>query len=356
MKIYVAASSKERPRYRRFLRALEVIGVGVTYNWSEHFDRVTLDGRVPTDADLNVAEEECKRGIDECEVFVMLVPTTPSRGAWFELGYASRGGKKTVSIGDAAGLDCWQCDEHADGFVYALNVLVDIQETIANEKAHAAADFLAELDAADSVAECETNSKSDPILWRTPEGKLVAGEATPPPVSNAAPTAPTAGSPVASVAVAGSGFARSPVEHSPPSAARSVSTCTLALSSLEPTERCGSCDEYAAVHKQYARPEKVGDLWARLVEGLLSSNDADLVETEDHGSKFLRCSGTATDSSVSATNDKVYAALRPFVPADVAILVNSTASKKPKPILSADEEDAEKTAGGLYDPFAPGDR
>lgn len=141
--IYVAASSKERDRYRSFVERLPK-GFDVTYNWANTFDRVEeqlASGAIPalTRADLSLIGATCFRGVEAGAVFVLLVPTTPSRGAWVELGMAiamaSRKEKLQVLTigGDAAGLDCWvdfARHTHAETEEQAIEVLGDLVDRI----------------------------------------------------------------------------------------------------------------------------------------------------------------------------------------------------------------------------------
>ena len=124
LRLYVAASSQERARYRHAVRGLDL-----THDWEAHFDRhdaALAEGDV-AEADRLFGESMlmCLRGVVECDLFVMLVPTTPTRGAWFEAGVARGLGRPMISIGDASRLDIWgPCfDAHYESMAEVLEHL-----------------------------------------------------------------------------------------------------------------------------------------------------------------------------------------------------------------------------------------
>lgn len=107
MRIYVAGSSQERERYRAAVR-----GVPVTYDWELDLGRQEAVRAAGEDdvADrlMREAMSRCVVGVSVCDVFVMLVPTTPSRGSWFESGIAyGQLIASMYSVGDASQMDIW---------------------------------------------------------------------------------------------------------------------------------------------------------------------------------------------------------------------------------------------------------
>lgn len=106
LKIYVAGSSNERARYRE-----AVHGLDVTFDWEAGFtsyERELRDGNVKRAGCIyRNAATSCLDGVNDCDVFILLVPTTPSRGVWLETGIAIEACKILLAVGDDSKLDIW---------------------------------------------------------------------------------------------------------------------------------------------------------------------------------------------------------------------------------------------------------
>lgn len=92
LRVYVAASSREMERVDR---ALERLGglteVEVTYRWIDDMRAEMAKGRSDKDLSREEAMEaghKCLRGVVHADVFWLLYPNEPTRGAWVEFGYA----------------------------------------------------------------------------------------------------------------------------------------------------------------------------------------------------------------------------------------------------------------------------
>lgn len=86
---YVAASSREMDRVDRALAALDAIGGKCTYRWIDDMRRDIAAGKKESDLtkdEARAAAVKCLRGVIEADVVWLLYPTTPTRGAWGELG------------------------------------------------------------------------------------------------------------------------------------------------------------------------------------------------------------------------------------------------------------------------------
>lgn len=165
--IYVAASSKERMRYREFLAKIPS-EMTITYNWADTFDDVELataaGATPPTKAQLSQIGARCFRGVDLAEIVIFLVPTTPTRGFWVELGIAiaqAAEGKKfaVMTIGDGDHLDCWSgfgrhahFANDADAVAALEAIAADSGKSIAQLSAEHTAAVVAQTNAAIAVA------------------------------------------------------------------------------------------------------------------------------------------------------------------------------------------------------------
>lgn len=102
--VYVATSSRELDRYTRFVSELSKLpGIRLTQDWSRNIRLAqnlgfTSDEQL-SDAVAHQVYATCKRGITDSDIFVLLVPTTPTRGAWWECGLAD-GHSLMVSSGN----------------------------------------------------------------------------------------------------------------------------------------------------------------------------------------------------------------------------------------------------------------
>lgn len=91
MRIYVAGSSVELERAERVMDALRLECFEITHDWTKDVRANTAAAR--TDADLTDHEAKAfastdLRAIERAHLLLFLAPTTPTRGAWVELGYA----------------------------------------------------------------------------------------------------------------------------------------------------------------------------------------------------------------------------------------------------------------------------
>ena len=95
MKIYVAGSSRELDRAEKMIASAVARGHTITFDW-------TIDMRAgPSDADLDAHEARryANMDLDAIEIadgLIFLSPTTQTKGAWVELGYAYGRGKPVV--------------------------------------------------------------------------------------------------------------------------------------------------------------------------------------------------------------------------------------------------------------------
>jgi hypothetical protein len=109
LRVYVAGSSTglELHRVKAFMDALRERGMVVTHDWPKLvLDRMQSVG---LGANQGMTRQErtgialdCIRGVMECEVCVVLVPShsCPTIGAWFEADRALTLGKLVVWVGD----------------------------------------------------------------------------------------------------------------------------------------------------------------------------------------------------------------------------------------------------------------
>lgn len=90
MKVYVAAASKEIERASAFMQSVRELGHEITFDWIPKFQKQRVhESRLPV-ALRRAAAQEDLRGVRSADLLVVLTPhdSTPSRGAWVELGYA----------------------------------------------------------------------------------------------------------------------------------------------------------------------------------------------------------------------------------------------------------------------------
>lgn len=92
MKVYVCGSSGELARAEEVIRLLRKAGVVVTMDWPAAVRSARLRGAT-SDADLTEAEaaeqaEADEHAIAAADFVLFLAPSTITRGAWWEFGYA----------------------------------------------------------------------------------------------------------------------------------------------------------------------------------------------------------------------------------------------------------------------------
>lgn len=101
MKIYLAASSADVERARRWHRQLIDTGMAVTSSWLEIIDQVgDANPREASKWQRFKWADNDLREIAESHALWFLVPTTdkPTRGAWIEFGYARACGPELLLI------------------------------------------------------------------------------------------------------------------------------------------------------------------------------------------------------------------------------------------------------------------
>lgn len=362
MKVYVAGSSKELSFARRFIAAARFAGCEITFDWPEHFAQYSVTAP-PAAEDLFEAGARCIDGLRSADVFVLLIPSTPSKGAWYELASArsarefeaSRSGCDVgpviVTVGDFAGLDCWgdaDGEIHFDDPELALEWL-RIERlgrlcSSAGEEARLR-DFWRDMDLdfarsfpgkwvdetpaeklddsppGETVAECPVDPPTPPVapLAGSTEPSIVAsspraGVGSPVPASwypppPAAPLPPLVG-PSESRPV--------PTPAEPPPA-KHAPACGLALSSLAPDELCGSCGAYAGAHRYYARKDRWQSFITRKALEIPGPCAVDFEERADGMRVVIRW---GAGGWTSAKHDGLYSTLRAFVPAGVPIVMD----------------------------------
>lgn len=99
MKIYVAASSKEIPRARAVMDALEKVGHTITHDWTTSVDMYRDD---VTESQLTVCAIDDYYGVVWADCLLLLAPMTPSTGSWVELGLALAANKRVIVAGGNA--------------------------------------------------------------------------------------------------------------------------------------------------------------------------------------------------------------------------------------------------------------
>lgn len=89
---YVACSSHELNRARSAMRMLESAGFSMAYDWTLDVEQFGSDGRAQeqalSDHDLAFLAEKDMAAVERAHVVLVLWPTTPSCGAYVELGAA----------------------------------------------------------------------------------------------------------------------------------------------------------------------------------------------------------------------------------------------------------------------------
>lgn len=107
MMVYVAGSSDERERAKKWMKALRDAGVEVTSTWCETIDGEQHGAANPRDAtlaDRNRWAIENVIQIQPAGIIWVLVPGVGhGRGAYFEMGWAYGMGKLLVSSGLRSG-------------------------------------------------------------------------------------------------------------------------------------------------------------------------------------------------------------------------------------------------------------
>lgn len=98
MKIYIAGSSKEAQYIAECIRKVKGAGHEVTFDWTVPVLAAVIPDHELTDEERWHHASTDAQGVDDADVFWMLIPSTPSLGAWVELGIAWRGSGKLVIV------------------------------------------------------------------------------------------------------------------------------------------------------------------------------------------------------------------------------------------------------------------
>lgn len=92
VRVYVAGASDELERAQRAIDFIRSIGWTITHDWVADVRRVRVEGGR---ADADLTSDEMRElaaadlaAVQGAELVWLLVPNTPSTGAWVELGYA----------------------------------------------------------------------------------------------------------------------------------------------------------------------------------------------------------------------------------------------------------------------------
>lgn len=88
LRVYVAASSREMDRARAAMTALRMHGVEVTVDWVAAIEAAGAANEGLSDEDRQRYAREDLDGVCVADVVWLLMPTTPTAGAYVELGYA----------------------------------------------------------------------------------------------------------------------------------------------------------------------------------------------------------------------------------------------------------------------------
>lgn len=101
--VYVAASSRDLARAKRWTRALLDCNIGVSSTWIESVESVgEANPRNASSASRRRMAERCITGIAESDILWLLVPSAPlvSAGAWCEFGFAWMTNRVVIASGD----------------------------------------------------------------------------------------------------------------------------------------------------------------------------------------------------------------------------------------------------------------
>lgn len=90
-KVYIAGSSKEIPRVRKWIAAMRAAGYEITCDWTDDVEAAMKLGRPPTDDEARPLAIMDMNGVLNASILWMLRPErveTESRGAHTEIGIA----------------------------------------------------------------------------------------------------------------------------------------------------------------------------------------------------------------------------------------------------------------------------
>lgn len=118
--IYVAGSSRERELVAAYQTALQAAGWMLAHDWVAKMNACLVSDVDLTDYEQRRYAQDDIRGIERCQVFWLLAPSTPSVGAYVELGIALSTGRHVVVSGQQSlftSLANERYATHAEAFV-----------------------------------------------------------------------------------------------------------------------------------------------------------------------------------------------------------------------------------------------
>ena len=119
MNIYVAGSSAELDRVAALIARLREAGHTITYDWPHAIITSGLDANELPTSKANRSALMCEQGVAGADLFVLLTPTTPTIGAWVEIGIALSADVQIVIVGERpVSIFCaaWDCMTEGDLF------------------------------------------------------------------------------------------------------------------------------------------------------------------------------------------------------------------------------------------------
>lgn len=87
-KIYVAGAYAERAVVSGYLRRLRHAGMEITLDWPAYIASLGKPDWELTYPERQKAAEFDLKGVEDCEIFWLMIPDNQSKGSWVELGYA----------------------------------------------------------------------------------------------------------------------------------------------------------------------------------------------------------------------------------------------------------------------------
>lgn len=103
LRVYVAASSAEGARARRVMDSVNRLpGCVVAHDWLAVMERAPAPDRALPRTDAAMYAAEGLAAVASCDVFWLLAPMWPTRGAWVELGVAISSLRTIIVSGDCA--------------------------------------------------------------------------------------------------------------------------------------------------------------------------------------------------------------------------------------------------------------
>lgn len=88
MRVYVAGAYTEREMIAEYIARLIAAGVEITFDWPANIVQAGKPDHEFTHEERQLHSEKNIKGIEDADVFWLLIPSGASKGAWLELGYA----------------------------------------------------------------------------------------------------------------------------------------------------------------------------------------------------------------------------------------------------------------------------